>query len=185
MIFKLSSKINLNILEESIKNIVGRHEVLRTVIEEDKEGHGYQLVLDDKECPLEIQKIKVSNEEQLHQELEKSVNHVYDLSKEYPIRVCLYEVRGSDKKGNVEHYLSVVVHHIAFDGWSNDIFLKDLQAYYKYHWEQSRGLNTTLDLQELSIQYKDFALWQRHYLSGERLEKQLTYWKDKLAAMRH
>src|SRR5690606_33339205 len=150
-------------------------------IEEDREGRGYQLVLDDKECPLEVQRIRISNEEELHAELERSVNYIYDLSKEYPIRVSLYEISDNNKKEGKEHYLSIVVHHIAFDGWSNDIFLRDLQAYYKYHWEHARGLNTGLDLQDLSIQYKDFSLWQRHYLSGERLEKQLAYWKDKLS----
>jgi amino acid adenylation domain-containing protein/non-ribosomal peptide synthase protein (TIGR01720 family) len=181
MIFKLSSDTNLEILEESIRDVVSRHEVLRTVIEEDREGRGYQLVLDDKECPLEVQRIRISNEEELHAELERSVNYIYDLSKEYPIRVSLYEISDNNKKEGKEHYLSIVVHHIAFDGWSNDIFLRDLQAYYKYHWEHARGLNTGLDLQDLSIQYKDFSLWQRHYLSGERLEKQLAYWKDKLS----
>ncbi len=90
MVFKLSPAIDLRILEASLKSIVTRHEVLRTIIKEDKEGHGYQLVLDDKKHPLEIKKVKITTQAHLHQELEKAVNHIYDLSKGYPIRVGFY-----------------------------------------------------------------------------------------------
>ncbi len=52
------------------------------------------------------------------------INHIYDLSKEIPIRVCLYQHTDNDEK-----YLSIVIHHIAFDGWSADIFLRELKEY--------------------------------------------------------
>ena len=172
MVFKLSVDIKLNALENSLKSIVSRHEVLRTVIKEDSTGSGYQLVLNK---PLEILKISVV-QSQLDQELAKAVNHIYALSTEYPIKVHLYEVKDIGTK-----YLSIVIHHIAFDGWSADIFLKELQEYYQYHLNQSEGIKTNLELPELGIQYKDFALWQRNYLSQERLKKQLDYWKGKLA----
>ena len=181
MVFKLSNNMKLDILETSIKSVVARHEILRTLIKEDNEGHRYQLVLDDKEHPVEIIKIKVINQVQLEQELKKSVNYVYDLSNEYPIRICLYELKNKIKGNNAEHYLSIVVHHIAFDGWSSEIFLRELYAYYNYNWEQLKGLNPTLSLPDLSIQYKDFALWQRSYVSEDKLEKQLSYWKNKLS----
>ncbi|NDB83360.1 MAG: amino acid adenylation domain-containing protein, partial [Alphaproteobacteria bacterium] len=78
-------------------------------------------------------------------------------------------------------YLSIVIHHIAFDGWSTDIFLKELQEYYRYYKNKSEGLEAKLNLANLVIQYKDFALWQRHYLTGPRLEKQINYWKSHLS----
>ncbi|NDE18830.1 MAG: hypothetical protein EB000_00070 [Alphaproteobacteria bacterium] len=176
MIFKLSDSIQLGILESSIRSIVNRHEVLRTLIKEDSDGHGYQLVLDDKKYPLKITKTDVTDQLQLDQELENEINHIYDLSNEYPIKVALYKLIN-----NTEYYLSVVIHHIAFDGWSTDIFLRELEAYYNYYLEESQGLETNLELPILSIQYKDFALWQRSYLSGERLDTQLSFWKNKLS----
>jgi non-ribosomal peptide synthetase component F len=77
--------------------------------------------------------------------------------------------------------MGIVIHHISFDGWSMDIFLKELQAYYDHYLKQKQGITTQLSLPVLTIQYKDFALWQRNYLSGEVLDKQLSYWKNKLS----
>ena len=155
MLFKLFNNPRLDILETSIKSIVSRHEILRTLIKEDNEGNGYQLVLDDKEYPLEITKIVVTNHAQLDQELGTQVNHIYNLSNEYPIKVYLCELTNSNTKSNSEYYLSIVIHHIAFDGWSVDIFSRELQAYYHYYLDQSQGLEANLDLPKLSIQYKD------------------------------
>jgi len=174
MIYSISNNTKIDILEDSIRSVVSRHEILRTLIKEDDEGNNYQLVLDDKEYPITIEKVKITNKLQLNQELEREINYVYNLSKEYPIRVCLYELDDI-------YYLSIVIHHIAFDGWSVDIFLRELQEYYRYYLGQSQGLDTKINLPELTIQYKDFALWQRNYLNGKRLEKQLNYWRNKLS----
>jgi amino acid adenylation domain-containing protein len=166
MVFELTRNTNLGILAQSIRAIVQRHEILRTLIKEDEDGNGYQLVLELEEHPFVVKNVKVTN---LVGELEKEVNHIFDLSQEYPIRVTTY------KFGNSQ-YLSIVIHHIAFDGWSIDVFLRELQEYYRHYLN-----NAKLVLPELSIQYKDFAMWQRQYLTGERLDKQLGYWKNKLA----
>ena len=80
-----------------------------------------------------------------------------------------------------DYYLSVVIHHIACDGWSINIFLKELERYYQYYINQNLLDASKIDLPELTIQYKDFALWQRNYLTGKILDKQLLYWKNKLA----
>lgn len=180
MVFKLNNA-KLDILEQSIRSLITRHEILRTLIKEDDEGNGYQLVIDDKEFSLEITRIQVKDQSQLDQEFIKAINHVYDLSKQCPIKVCLYELSNDELEEMArEYYLSMVIHHIAFDGWSIDILLRELHAYYQYYLRESLEIESKLDLSELSIQYKDFALWQSYYLSGERLEKQLNYWKEKL-----
>lgn len=72
------------------------------------------------------------------------------------------------------------VHHIAFDGWFVDVLFQELQAYYAYYLHAQSNTPATLQLPALSIQYKDFALWQRSYLTGETLEDQLAYWKSQL-----
>ena len=178
MIFKLSKGIDVDILEKSIRSIVNRHEILRTFIKQDNKGIGYQLVVCDKEYPLNIKRIKVGNKKELDEELEREINHIYNLCEEYPIKVQIYKLGKS--KGEGEKYISIVIHHIAFDGWSTDIFLKELFEYYKYYLNDRDGRELHLKLPSLSIQYKDFALWQRKYLSGERLSRQLRYWESKL-----
>jgi amino acid adenylation domain-containing protein/non-ribosomal peptide synthase protein (TIGR01720 family) len=176
MVFKLSNEVKWPILECSIRSIVSRHEILRTIIRENEAGHGYQGVIDNHDHPLEIKHVTLNNEIQLCDSLQKEINCIYDLDKDYPIRVSLYQVK--DEK---TYYLSVIIHHIAFDGWSIDLFLKELQQFYHYHLNESLGKTGYLNLPELSIQYKDFALWQRSYLVGERLEKQLAYWREVLS----
>ncbi len=149
MIFRLPEEIDRETLKTALKKLVERHEILRTLIREDSEGRGYQLV---ERAGLEIPTVK-------GRAFDEEINHIFDLSREYPIRVCFYE----------EGYVSIVIHHIAFDGWSIDLFLKELEALYRF--KQPK-------LPELKIQYRDFALRQRENLA--KLGNQMAYWKEKL-----
>ncbi|MDN3695551.1 amino acid adenylation domain-containing protein [Chryseobacterium tructae] len=98
----------------------------------------------------------------------RSAHKVFRLEEEIPVAINIFTL------DNIS-YLSVVIHHIAFDGWSTDIFLKEVaEAYHAIAGGQQP------ELPELKIQYKDFALWQRNYLAGERLDNQINYWKTKL-----
>ena len=177
--FKLVDDIKIEILETSIKSIINRHEILRTLIKQDDEGNGYQLVVGDWESKFSIDKKNIVLSE-LEVELAKPLGYVYNLSEEYPIKVSIYEVSNNDVQKNPKYYLSVIIHHIAFDGWSIDIFLKELQVYYDYYLSKAKGIERALDLPRLSIQYKDFALWQRYYLTEGRITMQMHYWKNKL-----
>jgi len=164
--FKLSNQINLEALKKSLSCIIHRHEILRTLIKEDEEGNGYQVILETNE--LQIPLIKVS-QSQLDNELDKEVNHAFDLKEEIPTRICFYEVP------KVSYFLSIVFHHVAFDGWSLDLFLKELDVYYAFYSGAS-----TKTLPDRKLQYKDFAKWQRDYLIGGQLKEQLKYWQSKL-----
>lgn len=172
-VFKLSNSIRFDLLEKSLISIIKRHEILRTVIKEDDEGNGYQETLDES-IPFQIRKITLNNGLNLDAELQKEIDYIYDLSKEYPIRAAFYT-------SAEEHYLSIVIHHIAFDGWSMDVLLREIQLFYHYFLIQEEGKDEHLPIPNLSIQYKDFALWQRNYLSGKKLEMQLKYWTDQLS----
>ena len=180
MIFNLKDTIKLDILEKSIRGIVSRHEVLRTLIKYNNDDQAYQLVLDDKDYPLNIVRVRINSREELDQELTRQVNYIFNLGNEHPIRVVIYQLHNKAEAGLSKYVLSILIHHIAFDGWSIDIFLKELEAHYHYYLSQSQGLTCTLNLPKLVIQYKDYALWQRNYLTGERLNNQISYWKNKL-----
>ncbi|WP_447879743.1 condensation domain-containing protein, partial [Serratia fonticola] len=84
------------------------------------------------------------------------------------MRVTLFDADG-------ERYLLMLWHHIAFDGWSTDIFLKELAEVYTAF---SQG--KVPELPELSIQYRDYARWQREHLQGETLQQYLKYWTGRL-----
>lgn len=180
LIFKLSEKVELEFLKESIKKIILRHEILRTLIQQDERGNPYQQIIDEKNFSLVIPTLVVSQKEQLDQELSKACNHIYDLSYEYPIKIQLYKLKKENSKG-FDYYISIVVHHIAFDGWSGDLFLRELNQFYQEYLSKKNGHAFTLNLPTLDIQYKDFALWQkREYSQNNDLINQLTYWKNTL-----
>lgn len=178
IICQLSHDVSIERLEKSLKAIIDRHEILKTVIKEDNVGGYYQETLDTETHPFEIEQLKCSSDEELDAKLGKDISHIFDLGHDYPIRVKLYTLNSSSSKPKI--ILSVVIHHIAFDGWSTDIFLNELKEFYRHFQAHEMGMSSELKLPPLSIQYKDFAIWQRGYLTGEILEKQLSYWKDNL-----
>ncbi|CAA7393176.1 Linear gramicidin synthase subunit D [Chryseobacterium fistulae] len=184
MVFGLSSKVDFNILEESFIVLLSRHEILRTLIVTNSEGVGYQYVSDQE---FNIKETDVADSRELEELISQEITRVFDLSKELPISVCLFHEqeknknnRAKKKNNNNEHtsYISIVIHHIAFDGWSIDIFLEELGVIY-----QDLLTGSVVSLPSLRIQYKDFALWQRDYLQGEVLDRQLDYWKGKLSGV--
>src|SRR5205085_2737106 len=75
-----------------------------------------------------------------------------------------------------EHILVVVMHHIASDGWSTGVLVREFsQLYEAYSQGQASGLA------ELAIQYADYVVWQRQWLTGAVLDEQLEYWRQQLA----
>lgn len=143
IVVSLNSKIDLEKFEQAIKKVVRRHEVLRTIIE-----NSHQKVLD---VDIEITHNQINNR--------KYFSHQFDLTKEIPIKINIYQ-----------HTLSVNVHHIAFDGWSTNIFLNEIAAIYYGQ-----------DVPNLAIQYRDYAKWQRIVQNDDYLEEQKNYWIDKLS----
>ncbi|CAA7392461.1 non-ribosomal peptide synthetase [Chryseobacterium fistulae] len=178
MVFGLSSKVDFSILEESFKVLLSRHEILRTLIVTSSEGVGYQYVSNQE---LSIKETNVTSSIELEESLSREITKVFDLSKDLPISVHVFHEKEKKPKKNdnkIISYISIVIHHIAFDGWSIDIFLEELRVIY-----QDLLLGSVVSLPVLPIQYKDFALWQRDYLQGEVLDKQLDYWKTKLSGV--
>ncbi|WP_189457513.1 amino acid adenylation domain-containing protein, partial [Aquimarina muelleri] len=166
IIMHLKGKLNVSIFEACFKEIVSRHEILRTVIKTE-DGIGYQEVISPENWKLDI--VKVENDQTLEAFLKTEISRPFDLSKEYMFRMKLYDL-GADK-----YVMAGVFHHISSDGWSNGILVEEFTELYKTY-----SLGEQPVLPELPIQYADYALWQRKYLEGTVLEKQLLYWKEKL-----
>ncbi|REC41714.1 non-ribosomal peptide synthetase, partial [Chryseobacterium pennipullorum] len=165
MTVRLNEKTDISILCQALETIIMRHEVLRTVIRTTDEGKGYQMVTDHSP---EIHRHPIETKTELDEAVNRIANKVFQLDEELPVEINLFSL-------DADHYLSVVIHHIAFDGWSTDIFLREIQAVYEALINGAKP-----QLPELKIQYKDFALWQRSYLVGSQLDRQVGYWKNKL-----
>ncbi|MEO5681008.1 MAG: amino acid adenylation domain-containing protein [Chitinophagaceae bacterium] len=165
---------NIDGIKYALQQIVARHEVLRTTIEQpDAEERGVQYVHDE---PLYMKEITLAPGEHIKSLLEEDISRPFDLGAEYPIRVSFFTVPATEQSPGCE-VLLIVFHHIASDGWSLDIFQREWTAYYDAYCNN----DFHFELPPLEIQYKDYAAWQRSYLSGNILEKQLSYWKNKLA----
>ncbi|MEL6560504.1 MAG: amino acid adenylation domain-containing protein, partial [Bacteroidota bacterium] len=164
---RLSGNLDIQALSRSLRQVVDRHEVLRTVIYEE-EGIGYQKVLDSGNWELSEKDLRKDNS-LLSEDLKTFLSAPFDLSADYMFRSCLYQVE------NNEYVLAGVFHHISSDGWSQGILIRDFMAL--YHAEVS---GKKVSLPPLSLQYIDYALWQRTYLEGKVMDKQLAYWDKKL-----
>ena len=169
----LTGKISLEALEKSINEIIRRHEILRTnftVVDE----QSVQVITSSLTIPLKIVNLQNLPESQRESEAEaltaREFQHQFDLVSDPLVKTTLLRLAPQ------EHWLLITMHHIITDGWSYGIFLQELGTVYNAF---SNGLPSPLS--EVSLQYADFTLWERQWLTEELLEKQLEYWLQKLA----
>lgn len=163
--FKISGKLNPELLEKALINVINRHESLRTVFKE-KNGTPYQFVQPISEIPFELEQIELEGD--LESFLKNRWSKPFDLENGPLLRCALIET----EDGKV---LSFNMHHIISDGWSVGVLFNDVMKSYGHLTHGESGA-----LAELKVQYKDFSEWQRKELSGEGLERQLNYWKNEV-----
>lgn len=153
-IFRITGTPDLAALEHAFRQVIGRHEILRTVIRE-MNGVAYQEIIGPENWQLQQGVTSVAD----------YISQPFDLQTDYPLRAAVVQL-------NEQQYrLVVVLHHIAFDGWSTGILVDELAA--AYHQPVTKPLP--------DLQYADYAIWQRQHLQGETLEQQLAYWRNQLA----
>src|ERR1700722_19145418 len=138
-----------------------------------REGGGYQGVLGWGGWELGYRDGREEGEEGVRRWLEGWLRAPFDLSGDYMLRGVL--IRVSDR----EHLLGAVMHHIASDGWSLSVLVREVSE--QYGWRRRGG--TGRKEEELRVQYGDYAVWQRRYLSGAVLERGLEYWKERLGGV--
>jgi amino acid adenylation domain-containing protein len=169
---RLEGALDQGALERSLGEVVRRHEALRTVFLEEG-GERAQVVLPASELRVDRVDLRgvpaARRAEEVTRAAEAEARRPFDLEKGPLLRATLLEL------GDTEHVLVVVMHHIASDGWSIGVLARELSALYEA-FRQGRGS----PLPELSIQYLDFAVWQRELLAGGALDEQLAYWRKQL-----
>src|SRR5690242_3602716 len=169
---RLSGQLNIPALERTLNEIVRRHEVLRTTFDA-LDGEPVQLIAATRQ--LELPLTDLSDLPPQEREVEtrrlalQNALQPFDFARGPLLRASL--LRLTDE----EHVLSVTMHHIVSDGWSMGVLVHEVAALYTAF---STGRPSPLP--ELSIQYADYAQWQREWLTGEVLTEQLNYWKEKL-----
>ncbi|MCB8765707.1 amino acid adenylation domain-containing protein [Planktothrix agardhii 1029] len=162
---RLLGNLNVKALEKAFQAIIQRHEPLRTQFKL-KDNKPIQAIASSINFTLSIVQSQPLQVEQL---LTEAASEPFDLDNGSVLRVKLWQV-GAD-----EYVLLLAIHHIAADGWSLGVLIDELSAYYR-----SFSTGTKADLPTLPIQYADFAVWQRQWLTNEVLERQLSYWKQQL-----
>jgi amino acid adenylation domain-containing protein/non-ribosomal peptide synthase protein (TIGR01720 family) len=167
---RLTGRLNIDILEQTINAIIQRHESLRTTFPM-VEGKPIQKIAPSLKIKLLVVNLKYIPQDQIDKQIIEELQKPFDLTQAPLLRCTLFDL-------GYENYILVnVFHHIIIDGWSKGILFKELSKFY-----QALLGNSTVDLPELAIQYADFAVWQRQWLQGEILENQLNYWKKQLTA---
>ncbi|WP_323739313.1 non-ribosomal peptide synthetase, partial [Candidatus Trichorickettsia mobilis] len=162
-------------LEKALNALIRRHESLRTIFPI-KDGEAYQIILPDLVLDIKNNTIDLSMLEEDKQRVmannfaEIEANYVFNLTSGPLVRSKLL-ILSTDV-----HIFLMTVHHIILDGWSTAIIFKELSILYN-----SYLLRKEILLPKLSVQYADFSIWQRSYVTGEVLERQLDYWKQQLA----
>jgi amino acid adenylation domain-containing protein/non-ribosomal peptide synthase protein (TIGR01720 family) len=169
---RLQGQLKVTALEQSFREIICRHEALRTnFITQD--GQLLQIihpVLSWTMSVIDLQHLSESDREIESQQLATiEAQRPFNLAQEPLVRTTLL------KLSNTDHVLLLTMHHIVSDGWSMSIIVKELAALYSAFIK-----NQPSPLPELPIQYVDFAVWQRQWLQGDILQSQLAYWKQHL-----
>lgn len=169
---QLKGKLNVPVLEESLNEIVRRHETLRTRFAI-AEGQPVQIIAPSLKLSLSVidyqNNIASQGDRAVPEFLTEQAQQPFNLSQGPLFRAKL--LRFAEQ----EHVFVLEMHHIISDGWSTEILLQELEALYKAFLTGEAS-----PLPEITIQYKDFSQWQKQWLQGEILEKQLKYWQQQL-----
>jgi amino acid adenylation domain-containing protein len=170
---RLVGKLNVNALVETLTSILDRHESLRTRFAESA-GRVVQIIEDTNAFPLpEIDLSGLNRQDHDRRVKELIIEEAqtpFSLDKDLMLRGKLL------KCSTHEHILLLTMHHIASDGWSQSILIAEVCSLYK-----AFCTNQQPKLPSIDIQYADYAHWQRQYLQGETLSRELLYWQMKLA----
>jgi hypothetical protein len=174
---RLSGRLDVAALLRALTEITARHQTLRTRFQM-VSGVPHQLI--DPPCPCALPTVDLSILDEQSRSIERrricrhEARARFDLTRGPLLRLRL--LRASED----EHVLLIKVHHVIFDGWSLAVLMRELSALYSAF---SRG-DAASPLPALPIQYADYSLWQRQLLQGERFERQLFYWKERLAGVK-
>jgi amino acid adenylation domain-containing protein len=169
---RLKGPLNLMALEQSLNEVVRRHETLRTVFST-VDGQASQIIAPTFTIALAIVNLRelpeVDREKEVQRLAIEEARRPFNLAQGPLLRASVLQIAEDEQVG------LLTMHHIVSDGWSTGILIREMSVLY-----QAFCSGDSSPLAALPIQYADFAYWQREWLQGEFLQTQLDYWKQQL-----
>ncbi|MCG8352465.1 MAG: condensation domain-containing protein, partial [Chloroflexales bacterium] len=169
---RLSGALNRAALEQSLNTIVQRHEILRTSFAT-VDGQPVQQITPVLSLALPVTDLRdvppAAREAEVQRLIAAEARRPFDLARGPLLRIRLFQLDEQD------HVFCMTLHHIAADGWSSGVLVREIAALYP-----AFATGRPSPLPPLAIQYADYAQWQREWLQSEMLNKQLAYWKRQL-----
>ncbi len=178
MTWRLNGDLDVPRLERSLRELVRRHEILRTCFVTGEQEEPRQKVVESIEMRLPVLDLRGvaadEREERARKVLAEEAGKTFDLSQAPLLRAALVRVEER------EHVVGLTLHHIICDDWSLGVLMGELGKLY-----EAFGRGEELPLADLGMQYGDYALEQREALRGGRFERQMGYWRGQLEGMPH
>lgn len=169
---RLNGTLNRDALQQSLTEIVRRHEVLRTTFAT-RNGQTVQIINPPASCELEIRDLHHLPDDERDAEARRMAHEEarlpFDLERGPLVRTTLLGL------AEEQHVLLLTMHHIVFDAWSIGILIQEMGALY-----EAFSSGHASPLPELSVQYADFASWQTKLLQGETLTAHVDFWRQQL-----
>lgn len=169
---RMHGVLNIEALQQSFQEVINRHEALRTVFTT-VAGQPIQEIIESPSLTLPVVDLQhlapTEREAKALQLATEEVQKPFTLDQWPLLRVTLLQL------DDTEYLLLLTIHHIVADGWSMGILVREVATLYEAFCAGERS-----PLKRLSIQYVDYAVWQRQWLQGEVLETKLSYWKQQL-----
>jgi len=171
-VIELNGVLNIDAMGRALTEIVRRHEVLRTTFA-DVNGEPQQIIAPAAPFHLPVIDLSHITDEERQAEVKRLISEEaelpFDLMRGPLLRLTLLRISAE------KHIALLTMHHIVSDGWSIGILVREVGALYTAY-----RAGRPSPLEELPIQYADFAHWERQWLQGDALERQLSYWRQQL-----
>ncbi len=172
-IIEFNGNLDISVLEVAIRQLISRHESLRTFFKVSDQGEIRQHILPKEKVICNIKKhfIAEDNEQEvISNYINKGLAHVFDLTCAPLLHTEVLQ------RSNQKHIVLLTMHHIIGDGWSMEVLLQEIKSIYN-----ALIQNTPVALQELPIQYKDYTGWLKSEDVKLRLQQSEKFWKDTFA----
>ena len=173
MALRLSGTLNVGALRQTFSRLVARHETLRTTFTA-IDSEPVQIIHPPHVCPIPLIDLTELPERErsacCEQLLRTGSAQPFDLSSGPLLRVLLMRLQAT------QHVVLLTMHHIISDGWSQGVLVKEVTELY-----QAYATGHEPEMPELVVQYGDYAVWQREWLTGAVLEQEIEYWRRQLS----
>ena len=171
--FEVTGRLDAAALAAALREIVRRHETLRTTFADGPEGP-VQVIHPEGDLPFAVSDLRSLPEGERRREAwrraTEEARRPFDLARGPLLRALLLRL------GEEEHLVVLTLHHVVSDGWSMGVLVREVAALYPAF---AAGAPSPLPV--LPVQYADFAAWQREWLRGGALDRQLAFWRERLA----